>query len=228
MTYSGRAGPPLAAVPTAGSQLVVSNEIQLGFCRPAGLRLWGWSGPRGPVFNAPSTGLCTLSGGAGTPHIVRVAVDRPLPAPLDYLPPAGHVGAIATGSRVRVPFGRQQLIGMVVGQAATSNVAPAKLRPITTLLDTEPLLDAGLIELLGRAADYYHHPLAELIDAALPRRLRDGAPLEAQEEYLQLTSVGVAAVAAGEPRRAQRQRAVLTALHAAGGNLPVAELATQG
>jgi len=169
-----------------------------------------------------------LSSGAVTPPIVRVAVDRPLPAPLDYLPPAGHVGAIAAGSRVRVPFGRQQLIGMVVGQAATSSVAPAKLRTITSLLDTEPLLDAGLIELLGRAADYYHHPLAELIDAALPRRLRDGAPLQALDEYLQLTAAGVAAGAAGEPRRAPRQRAVLAALHAAGGDCAVAELATLG
>jgi primosomal protein N' (replication factor Y) (superfamily II helicase) len=155
-------------------------------------------------------------------------VDRPLPAPLDYLPPAGHVGAIAAGSRVQVPFGRQQLIGMVVGHAATSSLAADKLKPITSLLDTEPLLDAGLIELLDRAADYYHHPLAELIDAALPRRLREGAPVEALEEYLQLTAAGVAAVAAGEPRRAQRQRAVLTALHAAGGDLPVTELAAQG
>ncbi|HEX9138358.1 MAG TPA: DEAD/DEAH box helicase, partial [Steroidobacteraceae bacterium] len=169
-----------------------------------------------------------MSGGTATPHVVRVAVDRPLPAPLDYLPPAGHLGAIAAGSRVRVPFGRQQLIGMVVGHAATSSVAAEKLRPITTLLDAEPLLDAGLIELLGRAADYYHHPLAELIDAALPRRLRDGAPLEALAEYLQLTAAGVAAVTSGEPRRASRQRAVLEALHAAGGDLPVTELAAPG
>ena len=49
--------------------------------------------------------------------ILKVAVNVPLSREFDYLPPAGGP-APAIGQRVRVPFGRRQQVGMVVGQRA--------------------------------------------------------------------------------------------------------------
>ena len=56
-------------------------------------------------------------------QIVRVALDVPLHRFFDYLAPAGEVLTVADiGVRVRVPFGRQAKIGVVVElpKAATS------------------------------------------------------------------------------------------------------------
>jgi primosomal protein N' (replication factor Y) len=144
------------------------------------------------------------------PAIVRVAIDRPLRAALDYLPPLGRAAAdVAPGVRVRVPVGRSRTVGVVVGHASTSGLATARLKPIELLLDARPLFDAAALELLHWTAEYYHHPIGEVVAAALPKALRAGAPLEPQREFLVCSSAGAAAHAAGEPRRARRQHALL-------------------
>ncbi len=79
-----------------------------------------------------------------------------------------------------------------------------------------------LLELLGWAAHYYHHPIGEVFAAALPKALRLGAPAAAREERWLATTAGAAAWAAGEPRRAPKQRALLGLL--AAGPVTAAEL----
>jgi len=108
---------------------------------------------------------------AETP-IVRVAVDTPLRRTFDYL--AG--GAVPQpGARVRVPFGRRQLVGIVLELGADSGVPRGKLKSIGSVLDAEPVLDAELLALLRWAAEYYHHPIGEVLFAALPKLAREGA-----------------------------------------------------
>src|SRR5262249_51633878 len=55
----------------------------------------------------------------------------------------------------------------------------------------------------------YHHPLGEVLAGALPRALRRGASSVAREERWLLTEAGTAGAAAGEPRRAPKQGALL-------------------
>ena len=107
-------------------------------------------------------------------HFLRVAVPSPLPRHFDYLLPTA-TPLPAPGARVRVPFGRRETIGVVLGIGADSDVPPAKLRPIRQLLDREPLWSPALLELLGWAAGYYHHPIGEVVQTALPVALRRGA-----------------------------------------------------
>jgi primosomal protein N' (replication factor Y) (superfamily II helicase) len=175
-----------------------------------------------------STDLST-AGASGTdsasPAIVRVALERGLREPLDYLPMAGQAAAsVPAGSRVRVPIGRRHAVGIVVGHAAHSALAEVRLRRISELLDAEPLLDRALLELLRRTAEYYHHPLGEVIAAALPRLLRGGVSAAGVEQYAILTSAGVVAAGSGEPRRAPRQRALLELLAAAAGEASTSRL----
>ena len=73
-----------------------------------------------------------------------------------------------------VPFGRRQLIGVLVGITQASSISPAKLKPALALLDDEPVFDPVTFDLLRFASDYYHHPLGEVIAAALPAALRLG------------------------------------------------------
>jgi primosomal protein N' (replication factor Y) len=118
--------------------------------------------------------------------------------------------------RVRVPFGRRRLVGVVIAIADASALPAARLKPILEVLDPQPLLDAASLALLEWAAQYYHHPIGQVLASALPRALRLGAPAAASLRRWQLTLAGEAAMAAGEPRRAPRQRALLELLHRLG------------
>ena len=142
--------------------------------------------------------------------IVRVVVDSPLRRSFDYLPPEG--AAVRAGMRVWVPFGNRLRVGVVVSLAAQSSVESSKLKRISSVIDREPTFDVGLLHTLNWAADYYHHPLGEVIATALPKLLREGAALQASEECWSLTEVGREALAGGEPRRAPRQRQLLELL----------------
>jgi primosomal protein N' (replication factor Y) len=115
------------------------------------------------------------------PRIARVAVPSPLARHFDYLLLPGEP-VPQPGARVRVPFGRQETIGVVLAVAADSELPRARLKPIRRLLDSEPLLPAALLELLNWAAGYYHHPVGEVMQAALPVLLRRGLPATAHGE----------------------------------------------
>ncbi len=152
--------------------------------------------------------------------ILLVALDMPLRRVFDYLPPAQTRAASLkkprAGVRVRVPFGRRQLIGILVGVAADSSVAADKLKPIIGILDDEPVFDAVTLELLRWAAGYYHHPIGEVFAAALPVSLREGQPTREQIEGWDLTPTGRQELAAPSDRRAPRQRALLEWLQSRG------------
>lgn len=107
----------------------------------------------------------------------RVAVAAPLFRLFDYLPPPHHHTPIPKpGVRVRVPFGNKTVIGIL---AATHQERPAfALKPVEAVLDSEPLLDDSLIQLLTWAADYYCYPVGEVFSAALPTNLRKGKTAE--------------------------------------------------
>ena len=136
---------------------------------------------------------------------VSVAVPRPLAGSFDYL---CHE-PVAVGARVRVPFGRGQVIGVVVAVAPDA-LDDGSLKTVARVLDDAPLLDAPLLQLLHFAARYYQHPLGEVVQAALPKLLREGraATRELQRSW-RITAAGRAALAG---RLGDKQAAVLTAL----------------
>jgi primosomal protein N' (replication factor Y) (superfamily II helicase) len=106
---------------------------------------------------------------------VRVAVDAPqhsgLNAPLDY----ASEQALASGTLVRVPLGKRELLGVVwPGEA---EVAPeVALRPVTAVFDSLPPLGADWCRLLDFAAGYYQRSVGELASAVLPPQLRELSP----------------------------------------------------
>jgi len=160
----------------------------------------------------------------------RVALDTPLRRLFDYLPPASPEGASdpRPGMRVRVPFGRRRLVGTVVAVADSSELPPERLKPILEVLDARPLFDAHALELILWTADYYHHPIGEVLAGAVPKALRLGAGATETEEYWTVTEPGASAHALGEPRRAKNQRALLDLLLAAGGSATATLLDARG
>lgn len=107
--------------------------------------------------------------------VLQVAVPSPLRRIFDYLPLADS--EVLCGTRVKVSFGRQQLIGIVVAIAEGSTLERGQLKPVLAVLDSEPLLNESLFQLLLWAASYYQHPVGEVFAAALPAKLRSGAAL---------------------------------------------------
>ena len=103
--------------------------------------------------------------------ILRIAIPTPLRRLFDYLPAKnGDVANI--GARVRVNFGRREVIGVVLEIADTSEVPTSKLKPVLEVLDASPVLQESILKLARWAAQYYQHPLGEAMQQALPVLLR--------------------------------------------------------
>lgn len=98
-------------------------------------------------------------------QIVDVAVNAPVRKLFSYRVPESLRDAVRIGMRVQVPFGRRQLIGVVlrIRQGGVDG-----LKELTAVLDEAPLLDMQLLKLLRWAAEYYHHPLGQVVKNALP------------------------------------------------------------
>lgn len=121
--------------------------------------------------------------------VIQVALPVPLFDVFDYLVP-DHLRAqwpFAKGSRVCVPFGRRELVGIYLGQALSNQIQYDKLKPVHELLDQQAVLPESLLKLLHWAAAYYHYPIGEVISAALPTLLRQGRPLNLLEQYWRLS-----------------------------------------
>ena len=97
--------------------------------------------------------------------------------------------AIVPGMRVEVPFGHRKVTGIIVAVESDSPLEAHKLKPITTVLDSEPVFSADLLALLLWAANYYHCPVGEALATALPTQLRQGKSLP-MEKYWRLTQLG--------------------------------------
>ena len=106
------------------------------------------------------------------PQIVRVALDVPLPRLFDYRA-EGLVGD-EIGLRVKVPFGRGEKIGLILGLLAESDQPADKLKPVDEILRDMPPLPPHWIALTEFCARYYQHPLGEVMNFALPPMLRKG------------------------------------------------------
>jgi primosomal protein N' (replication factor Y) len=151
----------------------------------------------------------TTAGLAG--GILRIALEVPLRRLFDYRVPEGSTAPLP-GCRVRVPFGRQSLIGVVIEHAADSPLPPERLKPIGAVLDAVPVLATDVLELVRWASDYYHHPIGEVIASALPKALREGADRVAVEALWRPTAPGRAALSAGRLSRAPARRQLLELL----------------
>ncbi len=115
--------------------------------------------------------------------ILRLALPSPLRRLFDYLAPAGVArSALQPGMRLRVPFGRREMIGVLVEVVDHSDVPANKLKPAIAVLDAEPPLPPALFKLCLWTAQYYQHSLGDTLSWALPVLLRQGEPAEARQE----------------------------------------------
>lgn len=111
------------------------------------------------------------------PIFLQVALAVPFRRLFDYLPPrTGDNIKLVSGIRVKVSFGNRQLIGVLIGISHQSSWPIEKLKPVTEVIDEQPLISAELLKLCQWTAKYYHHSLGETLQVALPAVLRQGKP----------------------------------------------------
>ncbi len=148
--------------------------------------------------------------------ILEIALPTPLRRRFDYLAPM-DIGDIETnkllaGVLVRVPFGHQEMVGVLIKTKGYTDQNIEKLRPALAILDQTPALDSALLELILWAADYYQCPEGEALSTALPVLLRQGeAAEERRETCWQLTTEGKG-LPVGALKRAPKQALLLDAL----------------
>ncbi|MBI3898771.1 MAG: primosomal protein N' [Gammaproteobacteria bacterium] len=149
---------------------------------------------------------------------IQIAIPAPLRKSFDYLVPA-DLPMPAPGARVRVPFGpRRTVVGVVLAVAASA-MPLRQLKPIVEVLDDQPLLPPSMLQLLCWAADYYHHPIGEVIATALPARLRRGEPANTGGASVWTLTAEGAAVDDAVFKRALIQQRVWRALKEAAAGL---------
>jgi primosomal protein N' (replication factor Y) len=176
-------------------------------CHDASGRLHRWSS-----VNLPGT-VFLLSETCRVPDVIlRLALPSPLRRLFDYRAPAGMpASAFSPGMRLRVPFGRRELIGVLIEVARHSEVPADKLKPAAALLDPTSPMPPALLRLCLWTAQYYQHSLGDTLSWALPVLLRQGEPAESRQERFWQARPGARM---DDPRivRAPKQREALATL----------------
>lgn len=114
--------------------------------------------------------------------IVQVAIPSPLYAVFDY-ELTSDIEPI--GCRVKVSFGRQNLVGVVLKVIEQSEYKKLKK---AELLDIAPIFTEDMLKLGQWIAEYYHGPIGLVFRMMLPQKLRKSEPYErSSETYLTLS-----------------------------------------
>jgi primosomal protein N' (replication factor Y) len=103
-------------------------------------------------------------------EFVEVAVPLPVYQCYTYQVPGALRSAVEVGKRVLVPFGRRRLTAYVMGPPSTVP-KDKKIKSIIDVLDERPLFPIRMAPFFCWLADYYIHPIGEVIQTALPAGL---------------------------------------------------------
>ncbi|MDB3991901.1 primosomal protein N' [Gammaproteobacteria bacterium] len=119
--------------------------------------------------------------------VYEVAVPTPLRRVFDYLPVSPNE-KLKSGSRVLVPFGKRCVVGFVISSKTSSSLVLSKLKPIAKDLDKNPILPNKLLKLLLWSARYYQHPIGEVLNAAIPKKIRSPNSIRPSYKFWKVTS----------------------------------------
>jgi primosomal protein N' (replication factor Y) len=101
------------------------------------------------------------------PRYCEVALPVPLRSTFTYTVPESFDGESLIGRRVVVPFGKRAMVGVVLSECGrTPDVARIKM--LTEVMDSRPVLRPKLIELGHWISRYYLAPVGESFRALLP------------------------------------------------------------
>ena len=130
------------------------------------------------------------------PSYAIVALPRPID-PLTYAIPPWMHGKIGVGHVVLVPLGPRGETGYVVGTTDELDFDPARVKPISRLLDPQPAFDEDQLGFFQWIAGYYLAHLGMVIHTALPSQIKAKVV-----RVLEPTEAGVEALSGAELKEA--------------------------
>ena len=158
-------------------------------------------------------------------NYLKAAIDAPLRRTFDYLPAEGRsVSDYPVGSRVLVPFGKREVIGIVVDWTASSSVDASMLKRAGEPTDDLPLLDDQLLRFMSWVSNYYHHPLGTTIFTLLPSYFCKAADAEPYLEQAAAISIKGKGLPEGALSGAPKQQELLNTLREASGAISFSTL----
>lgn len=111
---------------------------------------------------------------------IQVAVPVPIRQVFTYLVPEEMQSPpIRLGERVTVSFGNRNLVGIVFSLEEEPSVT-TKLKAISNRLNDSFHLSLSLVNYLRLCSNYYHHPIGDVFQQALPKLLRQVKKIELQ------------------------------------------------
>ena len=154
------------------------------------------------------------------PSTVKVLIDGPSELIFDYVLPEGI--SARPGCRVNVPLRNTSATGTIL-DIISERPSAFELKPVTALIDPEPVVTEKLIQLARWMAGYYGTPLEQIIRSMLPGAVRQ--EVRSTKTRLVVTLVGMPdpEELAKLSRRAPRQHTILSLLEKSG-PMPLNEL----
>ncbi|MBL0709878.1 MAG: primosomal protein N' [Colwellia sp.] len=114
-------------------------------------------------------------------YYVKVAIPVPMRQLFTYQVPSElQFPTIKVGERVAVSFGSRQVIAIVISQSNHTDIESKKIKSISKRLNDSFHLDTTLVNFLRLCANYYHHPIGDVFQQALPKLLRQVKKVDIQ------------------------------------------------
>jgi len=111
-------------------------------------------------------------------RILKVALDTPLDFLFDYGWTVGEdMPEPLPGQFALVPFGRREMMGLIVEIADSTELPPEKLKAALSVRSQLAPLSAQWMDLCRFAAAYYQRPLGEVAVPGVPKNLRAENPV---------------------------------------------------
>jgi primosomal protein N' (replication factor Y) len=148
--------------------------------------------------------------------IARVTLEIALRKEFDYAIPDEFAGQIEIGSRVKVPFGPRQVLGVVTGLVEEST--HTNLRPILKVIGAQSPVTPQVLRLARWIGDYYCCPVEIALKSVLPDAVR-----KEKEGWRERLFVRVLPLVGEMPKLTKRQTEIWNILEE-WRELPLAEL----
>lgn len=151
----------------------------------------------------------------------RVLIDGPSELVFDYMIPDDM--QVVTGCRVRIPLRNRDSTGTVleIGPPPQTNY---NLRPVSKLIDPEPLITPQLMKLGKWIADYYVAPLELVMRALLPESVRQEMHSEKTRKIVEIKQMPDTETLEKLAKRAPKQHIILKLLESNSGIMSLKDL----
>lgn len=148
-------------------------------------------------------------------QFVYVAINRPLFKEFIYKVVADS-SDVLVGKRVLVNFANSKQVGLITRTEPNIDTSlDLSQIKVAQLLDNRPIIPSEVMKVLEFGSNYYHYPLGQCINVALPKILRDGGTF-AYENIPALRLTGTVGADVLNKIKSKEQKQILEILKAGG------------